>query len=94
MQYFLHGKQLLIKKTAKQRTESLAKINNLLLSGDPIIDDAGKVTFGNLDEKLKLDVVNDLRNAGASKDNIQSILSGLSVIRAGWGICLVLLVEK
>jgi hypothetical protein len=73
------------KKTAKQRTESLAKINNLLLSGDPIIDDAGKVTFGNLDEKLKLDVVNDLRNAGASKDNIQSILSGLSVIRAGWG---------
>jgi len=68
------------KKTAKQRTESLGKINDLLLSGDPVIDDAGKVIFGNLDEELKQVVINDLKSAGAKKENIQSILSGLSVI--------------
>lgn len=73
------------KKTAKQRTESLGKINDLLLSGDPVIDDAGKVTFGNLNEGLKQAVINDLKAAGASKETIQSILSGLSVIRTGWG---------
>ena len=73
------------KKTAKQRTESLVKINDLLLSGNPIIDDAGKVTFGNLDEELKQVVINDLKAAGAKKETIQSVLSGLSVIRSGWG---------
>ncbi|NDC17491.1 MAG: hypothetical protein EBZ92_06130 [Actinobacteria bacterium] len=73
------------KKTAKQRTESLGKINDLLLSGDPAIDNAGKVTFGNLNEELKQIVVNDLKAAGAKDETIQSILSGLSVIRTGWG---------
>jgi hypothetical protein len=73
------------KKTAKQRTESLGKINDLLLSGDPVIDDAGKVIFGNLNEELKQVVINDLKAAGAKKETIQSILSGLSVIRSGWG---------
>jgi hypothetical protein len=73
------------KKTAKQRTESLGKINDLLLSGDPAINDAGKVTFGNLNEELKQIVVNDLKTAGAKDETIQSILSGLSVIRTGWG---------
>jgi hypothetical protein len=73
------------KKTAKKRIESLERINNLLLSGDPIIDDVGKVTFGNLDETLKKEVIDDLKNAGADKETIQSILSGLSVIRTGWG---------
>lgn len=72
-------------KTAKQRTESLAKINDLLLSGNPIIDDAGKVTFGNLDEGLKQIVVKDLKSANASEETIQSIFSNLSVIRSGWG---------
>jgi len=73
------------KKTAKQRTESLEKINDLLLSGNPVIDDAGKVAFGGLNEELKQVVINNLKAAGASKENIQNILSGLSVIRTGWG---------
>jgi hypothetical protein len=73
------------KKTAKQRTESLGKINDLLLSGDPVIDDAGKVIFGNLNEELKQVVINDLKAAGAKDETIQSILSSLSVIRTGWG---------
>ncbi len=73
------------KKTAKQRTESLSKINDLLLSGNPIIDDAGKVTFGNLDEELKQVVVKNLKDANAPEEIIQSIFSNLSVIRSGWG---------
>jgi hypothetical protein len=73
------------KLTAKQRTESLGKINDLLLSGEPVLDDAGKVTFGNLDENLKSVVINDLKKAGANEDTISNILGNLSVIRTGWG---------
>ena len=39
----------------------------------------------NLNEELKQVVINDLKTAGAKKETIQSILSGLSVIRSGWG---------
>ena len=72
------------KLTAKQRTETLAKINDLLLSGEPILDDAGKVTFGSLDENLKQGVVNTLKQAGAKDETIAEILGNLSAIRTGW----------
>ena len=73
------------KLTAKQRTESLGKINDLLLSGEPVLDDAGKVVFGSLDENLKNVVINNLKKAGANDDTISNILGNLSVIRTGWG---------
>lgn len=73
------------KQTAKQRTQTLEKINDLLLSGEPVIDDAGKVVFGNLDENIKNAVVTDLKNAGASDEIISNILGNLNVIRTGWG---------
>ena len=72
------------KQTAKQRTETLAKINDLLLSGEPVLDDAGKVTFGTLDENLKQGVVNTLKQAGAKDETIAEILGNLSAIRTGW----------
>jgi len=73
------------KQTAKQRTETLAKINDLLLSGEPVLDDVGKVKFGNLDENLKQGVINTLKQAGAKDETIAEILGNLSAIRSGWG---------
>ena len=73
------------KQTAKQRTDTLAKINDLLLSGEPVIDDVGKVTFGSLDENIKQGVIDTLKKSGANEDVVEKILNNLSLIRIGWG---------
>lgn len=73
------------KQTAKQRTNTLENIHDLLLSGEPVIDDVGKVTFGALDDTIKSKVVAQLEKAGADEKTIESIMDNLGVIRAGWG---------
>jgi len=73
------------KQTAKERNETLAKLNDLLLSGEPTIDDAGKVAFGNVDETLQKGIVDNLRKYGADDKTITSILDNISLIRSGWG---------
>ena len=73
------------KQTAKERTDTLAKLNDLLLSGEPTIDDAGKVIFGNVDETLQKGIVDNLRKYGADDKTISSILDNIGLIRAGWG---------
>jgi len=73
------------KQTAKERTDTLAKLNDLLLSGEPTIDDAGKVIFGNVDETLQKNIVDNLRKYGADDKIISNILDNISLIRAGWG---------
>jgi len=73
------------KQTAKQRTQTLEDVHDLLLSGEPIIDDVGKVTFGTLDDVIKNKVVAQLEKAGADEKTIESIMDNLGVIRAGWG---------
>ena len=84
-QIFPAWKTVANKQTAKERTETLAKLNDLLLSGEPVLDDAGKVTFGTLDENLKQGVINTLKKSGAKDETIANILGNLSAIRAGWG---------
>ena len=84
-QIFPAWKTVANKQTAKERTETLAKLNDLLLSGEPVLDDAGKVTFGTLDENLKQGVINTLKKSGAKDETIADILGNLSAIRAGWG---------
>ena len=73
------------KQTAKERNETLAKLNDLLLSGEPTIDDAGKVIFGNVDETLQKGIVDNLRKYGADDKTISSILDNIGLIRSGWG---------
>lgn len=77
-------KTLFNKQTAKQRTDTLEKINKLLLSGEPQIDDAGKVVFGSLDEDVKNEVIAMLKKAGGNEETINNINNGLNLIRAGW----------
>jgi hypothetical protein len=72
------------KQTAKQRTDTLEKINQLLKSGKPEIDETGKVIFGSLDENLKNEVTDILKKAGANGETVDNITNGLNLIRAGW----------
>jgi len=73
------------KQTAKQRTDTLAKINELLLSGKPEVDETGKVIFGSLDENIKNEVTALLKKSGANDETINSITNNLDLIRSGWG---------
>jgi len=72
------------KQTAKQRTDTLAKINELLLSGKPQVDETGKVIFGSLDENLKNEITAILKKAGANDETVSSITNNLDLIRSGW----------
>ena len=73
------------KQTAKQRNETLNKLNDLLLSGEPTLDDAGKVTFQNMDQNLQTEITQRLKDLGAKDENIKAIFDNFNIIRTGWG---------
>ena len=73
------------KQTAKKRNETLDKLNELLLSGEPVYDDAGKVTFQNMDQNLQTKITQELIELGAKEENIKAIFDNFNIIRTGWG---------
>jgi hypothetical protein len=73
------------KQTAQQRKESLEKLNELLLSGKPEVNEQGRVIFGAMDDNLKTNIVNQLEKYGAKKETIDNIINNLNSIRLGWG---------
>jgi len=78
-------KTVLNKQTAKQRTETLKELNDLLLSGKPVVNEAGQVIFGKIDQNLKQKITKQFNAAGAAKENIESVFNNIESIRKGWG---------
>ena len=66
------------------RKQMLTKINDLLLSGDPKLDDLGVATFGKLDETKKAALVKELKDMKVDDQVIADILGSLSTIRTRW----------
>ena len=69
---------------AAKRKQMLTKINDLLLSGDPKLDDLGVATFGKLDEAKKATLVKELKDLKVDDQVITDILGSLSTIRTRW----------
>ena len=69
---------------AAKRKQMLTKINDLLLSGDPKLDDLGVATFGKLDEAKKAALVKELKDMNVDDQVITDILGSLSTIRTRW----------
>jgi len=69
---------------AAKRKQMLTKINNLLLSGDPKLDDLGVATFGKLDEAKKGALIKELKGMRVDDQVITDILASLSSIRTRW----------
>jgi hypothetical protein len=69
---------------AAKRKQMLTKINDLLLSGDPKLDDLGVATFGKLDEAKKATLVKELKDLKVDNQVITDILGSLSTIRTRW----------
>ena len=78
-------KTILNKQTAKQRTDTLRKLNDLLLSGKPVVNEAGNVVFGNVDKKIKDQLMTEFKRVGGKKENIDAIFNNIDSIRNGWG---------
>ena len=76
------------KQNAAGRNKLLADVNDLLLSGNPKIDNTGQVTFDALDKKLKAKVSKKIqelaKNADQAKEIETAIFGGLSTIRSRW----------
>ena len=69
---------------AAKRKQMLTKINDLLLSGDPKLDDLGVATFGKLDETKKAALVKELKDMKVDDQVVADILGSLSTIRTRW----------
>jgi len=69
---------------AAKRKQMLTKINDLLLSGDPKLDDLGVATFGKLDETKKAALVKELKDLKVDDQVVADILASLSSIRTRW----------
>ena len=76
------------KQSAVGRNKLLGEINDLLLSGNPKIDDTGVMTFDALDAAKKAKIskkIQDLaKNADQAKEIETAIYGGLSNIRTRW----------
>ena len=62
---------------AAKRKQMLTKINDLLLSGDPKLDDLGVATFGKLDETKKAALVKELKDMKVDDQVVTDILASL-----------------
>ena len=72
------------KADAEKRKQMLTQINDLLLSGDPKLDDLGVATFGKLDETKKAALVKKLKDMNVDDQVVTDILGSLSSIRTRW----------
>ena len=71
-------------KEAGKRKQLLSRINELLLKGDPKIDDLGNTSFGALDETLKNSIAKELKDMRVDDQVIADIFGSLSAIRTRW----------
>jgi len=77
------------KQNATNRNKFLSEVNELLLEGNPKLDDEGVMTFGALDAAKKAKVSEKIakfsKNADQAKEIETAIFGGLSNIRTRWG---------
>ena len=67
-----------------KRKEALKKLNDLLLSGNPVLSGEGK-TFKTTFNKITYEQAKFLTEYGANPKNIEAIVEQLNQIRGGWG---------
>jgi len=71
------------------REKLLSQIDDVLLSGTPKMDDAGKVTFGSVDNELKTNLRNTIfdlaPNATIASKSADDIITRISQVRNKWG---------
>jgi len=77
-------KNILNSQTSEQRKETLNLFNDLLLSGKPETNEVGVFNFSKINNDLKEQTINKLKEMGASEQNINNIINGLEKTRDHW----------
>ena len=67
------------------REKLTEEMGDALLSGKPIVNDAGQVIFGKMDDAAWLPVKNKLLAKGMTEEGAQEIFDELTRMRATWG---------
>lgn len=81
---FPNLKTVLDKSASKEKQEILKKLNDVLLSGVPTIDNSGKTSFGEMSEDLMKKVRKVLESKGASKTQVDAIYNNFNQMRDLW----------
>jgi len=70
-----------------QRTNLNETLNDVLLSGKPVVNDTGQVVFGEVDETLKNTFITNAKkiNPNFGDNEIKNIFDNVSDIRTTWG---------
>ena len=73
---------ILNKTVGADKTKAYKLLNDTLLSGRPVVNDVGKVTFGKVDES---ELKKYLISKNATPQQVSDIVKGLDQIRDKWG---------
>ena len=73
--------------TKTQRAGLNESLNDVLLSGKPVVNDTGQVVFGEVDQTLKNKFINDVRkiNPNFADEEVKAIFDNVTDIRTTWG---------
>jgi hypothetical protein len=77
-------KDILNSQTSEQRKETLNIFNDLLLSGKPEANEVGVFNFNKINDGIKEQAINKLKEMGGSEKNINNIVDGLEKTRETW----------
>ena len=77
-------KNILNSQTSEQKKQTLDIFNDLLLSGKPEANEAGVFSFGKIDDNIKKQAIERIKQMGGDEQSINSVISGLEKTRETW----------
>jgi len=77
-------KNILNSQTSEQRRETLNLFNDLLISGKPEANEVGVFSFGKINDDVKKQAIDKIRQMGGDEQSINSVVSGLEKTRETW----------
>ena len=77
-------KSILNNQTNAQKRETLNIFNDLLISGEHEVGESGVFNFGKIDDNVKKEIIDKIKQMGGNEQNINNVLNGLEKTRDTW----------
>ena len=77
-------KRMFDKSTRTEKGKLLGDLEDVMFSGRPGIDEAGRVTMGEMDANMIKNIGEKMLNKGAKPEHIQNIFTNIGMMRKKW----------
>ena len=77
-------KSILNNQTNAQKRETLNIFNDLLISGEHEVSGSGALNLGKINDDVKKEVIDKIKQMGGNEQNINNVLNGLDKTRDTW----------